>query len=299
MIINKIIETSIDLKTSDEIFSPDKKGVLLNKLKKRYINVCYQSIFILDIINIIRYSKTRLVDNRLDGGGTVDVMFEARGIMLNKNEVLNGCKVVQIASNAIIAELPVVVDSAMFNPGTSQVTIVGSPYVPIPHNIIYHNITDGLSQVDVEKLKLLIRDFNAELDLHKSIQANKPYELFKDIIYPYKTNQKFEVSQIGSKFTLLKLDINNFTDIDSGCLVYPSNINKTDTFDKFVYYSKEEVNTASISIVDSKAYTALSYMILQRIYYLQCLRGIYEEYDTPEKNQDMMIYWKVCQSLKQ
>jgi hypothetical protein len=327
MIITKIIESSVDLKTSDEIYSYNKKATLLEKLKKRYTNICYQSIFILDVINIIKYSKTRMVDNRLDGGASIDVMFEVRGIILNKNEVLNGCKIVQIASNAIIAEhkyagiflkidqklpsfsvsqiikkgqtIPISVDSIMFNPGTSQMTIIGSPYVPTPHTNVYHNITNEMTQSEVEKLKLLIADFNKELALHEKISKNKPYEIFKDIVYPYKTNQKFETSQLGSKFSTLKVNIEDLAHISDGCLLYPSDLNKLDSLDKFIYHAKDYVKIDNLTIVDARAYTALSYMILQRIYYLQGLRGIYEEYDTPEKNQDMITYWKVCQSIKQ
>jgi hypothetical protein len=67
--------------------------------------------------------------------------------------------------------------------------------------------------------------------------------------------------------------------------------------DDYLYYSKSAQNT-DLQIIQSPMYPAVSHIINLKLMYLRMLRGFSEQYNTPEKNQDMLAYWKVCSMLK-
>jgi DNA-directed RNA polymerase subunit E'/Rpb7 len=323
MHMTKVIETTIDLFNPKEIYTSNIPEMLIQKLKTRYSNKCYQSMLITDIIRIIKHSDIRMVDNRLDGAAYIDVQFEAVGIILVQNEILHGCKVTEVISNnSVIIEhkqaggliqadpknqiikiikkaqlIPVIIKDVRYNINQSEISIRAIPFVPIVTPNIYFNITNGITEQEQEKLSLLLTDYNAELTLHETIVSEKSYSVFKDLIYPFKTLQKYETSNIGLKFKPLSIDEKSLSEISNGCLVAPIEASKND--DGFVFHSKVVPSELKKNVVSSSLYSALADIINRRILYLMGLRGFTEQYNTPEKFQDLMVYWKVCASLKE
>lgn len=318
MIITKVLETSVDLFSDDDIYTIDLPAMLKKKLNERYANKCFSSTLILEVIDIIRYSDVTMVDNRLDGGAYVDVEFRVRGIVYTKGEVLQGCTAVNVSSNGIIIThehavgmmtndptkkvfsivkkdqlIPVVVTDSRYNVGKSQITITCKPYTPQAFSEVLYNINGGLSDKEKENIDLLIADLKSEEALHNKIKDSKSYEFFKNLIYPYKTTKKFNLSPIGSSFEAS--DVSACKDLRDGCITNPDA-----SLVKFVAVSKKKITSHSdIVTVESSLYPALSDIINQRYNYLTTLRGFVETYDTAEKNQVMMAYWKVCMSLKE
>ena len=317
MIEDKIIETSVDLLEPVDIYTVDLPKLLLDKLIKRYKGVCYSSMLITDVLEIIRYSDRYLVDNRLDGGCYVNVQCKVRGIILCKGEILHGCKVIKITNSNIIIDhkyvtgmmladpkrrvivlvrkdqlIPVIVNDVRYNIGKPQISIICIPYIPMPIKQIFYNINDNLSPEDTEKVDDLLTRITDELTIHNNIKNTKSYAFFRDVMYPYKTQQKFNMSPIGSKFNAVNLDIKSLLAIKDGCILLPDL--STD-----IQHSKNKLDTPNVQIIDSSYYPAISELLINKLNYLIALRGFAEQYDTPEKVENMLAYWKTCMSLKE
>jgi len=325
MLIKKVLETTIDLLDVNDIYTPNVQSMLMRKLKERYNGRCFSSMLITDIVDIVRYSDRKLVDNRLDGAAYIDVEFVAEGIIFVKNEVINGCKATKVSTSGVLVQnaitngmiiagsdkrtaemirvirkdqtIPVVVDDVCYNIYKPQIAMRCLPYVPIPCKTVYYNITELLSDADSAKISKLLDHLADEQKMHQPMQAAKSYEFFKNLVYPYKTVQKPELSPISSKFTPVDCELKQIQSIrEDQCLMYV----ETASLDgKFLYLNKTKLADPTATILSSPLYPALSEIIALRIRYLTTLRGLAEQYDTPEKNHDMLAYWKLCTVLKE
>lgn len=310
MIVNKILETTIDLFDSAEIYTADIESMLIKKLEARYRNKCFKSVLITEILKIIRYSDIKLVDNRLDGAAYINVQFEIKGIVLIKGEILTDCKVTEIITTGIIIEhkyagglimpgqktqiyniikkgqtIPVIISDVRYNIGQTEISIRGVPFTPQNNTNIYYNINYGLYDGEEYKLKQLLEDYNNELKLHNDIK-NKSYEFFKELLYPYKNYNK-------TKATPIDADFNKLSTIKD-CII--SYLGEEEKNDAFIY--KVEDNTKK-HVINAPLYTVLADIINRRIIYLQNLRELVTYYNTKEKIQEHMKYWQVCQMFKQ
>lgn len=325
-VVKKTLETSVDLYKASDIYAPNVSAMLVEKLTERYVGKCYQSMLIQKIDSIIKYSETHMVDNRLDGAAYIDVQFVVEGLILVQGELLHGCKVVDITQSGVIVThpnagglvmadakkqvikilkkdqiIPVNIQAARYNLNQPQITIRGTPYAPSIRTSVYYNITDIMSPEETEKLSELMEELSVELSLHAKISSEKTYKFFEELVYPYKTNQKFEMSQLGSKFTKITPDLKSILDIRDGCIIVPEESYKAPGLS--IYYSKKPMSQETVQnygiVIESQIYPAITDCISKRLMYLRNLRGFVEQYNTPEKIQEMMVYWKVCQSVKE
>lgn len=340
MIITKVLQTSIDLFTDDDIYNQNMEAVLMKKLTSKYANICYMSMLITNIKKIIQYSDVTMVDNRLDGGAYINVKFEVEGIILVQGEVLHDCKVIETATTGTIIEhkyaggliyadpkrqavkliqkdqvISVIVEKARYNVNQKQISIRGIPYIPLPPLDVYYQITDILSPEDTDKVDYLLNQLNEELKLHEPIKNEKSYEFFRDLMYPFKTLQKFKETKIGDQFKPVEIDLKSILEIHGGCLTAPTAASKQISNSNFLYHSKSvpdslldkftnQQSETLISkqrniLINSEMYSAISDIINRRILYLQALRGFVTQYDTQAKVMERMAYWRVCQSLKE
>jgi hypothetical protein len=305
--------------THDEIYCTNIKEMLIKKLRERYAKICFASMFILDVIEIIRYSDRIMVDNRLDGGAYINVQFKVNGVILLKGEVVHGCKVSKVLNNKIIISheyitgnmaadssnkiiglvglnktIPVIVDEVRYNVGTKCIVMMCRPYTPQPYPEIYYNITEV---TNMDKVLDVVNMIKEEEILHDKLKDGKLYTGYKTIIYPYKTARKFEQSAIGAKFTELSSKLDTLKDaVKSGQCITVVDY----SVDKFIYVADKHIShELPVTSVNTSLSTALSEILLNRLYYLQMLRGFVETYDTIEKNQEMVPYWKACTLLKE
>ena len=318
MLITKVLETSVDLYDPDDIYTLDAKALILKKLNERYQNKCFASLLILNVTEIIRYSNFIMVTDRLDGGAYADVQFKVEGIILTKGEVLQGCKVINVTSGGIIInhqyavgmltqdkykkafsiikkdqQIPVIVEDATYNVGKSQITISCKPYTPQPFNATIYNITSIISPADTEKLDLILTSLASEEKLHKNIKKDESYIFFKHLMYPYKTAQKFHLSPIGAQFKKIGLTLKELLEIRDGSLT-----SADITIDDFLVHANKPLSNME-KVIDSPLYPAISSILQERIVYLRTLREFAEYYNSVEKTQEMLAYWKICASVKE
>ena len=325
MLITKKITTSVDLLTPDAIFDPNIEKVIITLLTKRYVGKCFKSMLITAILKIINLSTIKMVSNRLDGGAFVDVTIEVEGIVYSKGEVLHNCKIIEITDMDITAEhktagikiqkdltsslfklltvgqvIPIIVGMSRYIIDQSSISIIGIPYSPIPIPYRYYNINSEISLDETEILGKMFDMINEEEKLHEKIKKEKTYEFFRDLTYPYKTNQKFESSEKAGKYSLKpsSLELKNILSLKDKVIVYPSEDNKM-LKRVFITEKKSLDNlTEHESIIDSSLYMAVADIATRYLQYLLMIRGFIETYPTVESNQKMILYWKTCKMLK-
>lgn len=322
MYITKVIDTTVDLLDPNDIYQHDIQALVTKKLFERYNKKCYQSMLILDIINIVRTGPVMMVDNRLDGGAYVDVQFKAGGIIFIRDEIINNCKVIEVHANAITVEheyagiklkkepggriskiltpgkhIPVVVDRVKYIAGQSNISMIGFPYIPSAEaEELYYNITSGITPEETEKLGVVIDMIEKEEKLHVILQKKKQYGFFRDLLYPYKVNQKFEQSTFAknNKLAPKSIELKTMLQINSGFVVYPDKIPKSKKI--FMWASGDSAPTSNA--INGPAYPILSSICNKYLLYLRALRGFVETYDKPAKMQPLITYWKLCKNAK-
>jgi DNA-directed RNA polymerase subunit E'/Rpb7 len=251
MLITKVLETSVDLiDPNSEIYAPDLESIILNILKNRYVGKCYNSILIVEIKKIIKKSLRKFVDNRLDGGASVDVCFEVEGHVFSTGEILHGCSIVETLNNAITAEnkyagiklqknqhnettsnkilqslsqkqiIPIIIQNVRYNLNKPKVSIIGSPYTPVYNKFVMINIVEGLNPAQFEKISYLLNQIKIEEELHLQYTKgteDKRYTLFKSIMYPFKSLQKIDQSKEFTNWKMkpISFDLNNKKDEDN------------------------------------------------------------------------------------
>jgi DNA-directed RNA polymerase subunit E'/Rpb7 len=317
-IVEKILETTIDLFGND-IYTLNINAMLMKMLSLRYKGKCFQSMLIMSINKIIKYSQIYLVDNRLDGAAYINVQFEVSGLVLIKGEVIHGCRAVEINNSGVIVDsetvggllhnntknniiniikkdqfVPVIVELARYTPNQNKITIRGTPYIPIVQPDVFYNITEPTSLEDMSKLDLLLKDLSEEMKIHNELMTKneKPYDYFKEIMYPYKTVQKFKQTNIGASFSEMKLNSAVITDINQGCIVSPQAAQKEKEL--ALFYSDTYLNGKDVLVIKSTLYSAIADIINRRLLYLRNLSGFVKYYETPKQIQDMIVYWRSC-----
>jgi DNA-directed RNA polymerase subunit E'/Rpb7 len=155
MHIKKFIQTTIDLFDAQDIYHPDREQIIRNVLVKRYVGKCYMASYILEILEIVRYSETYLVNDRLDGSANIDVQFCAKCMVLLHGEVFCGSIVEHVRTMDIITVsdcaisriirnerqiidrmikkgqmLPLTVDSVSYSVGRDKMSVNAYPTVP-------------------------------------------------------------------------------------------------------------------------------------------------------------------------
>jgi hypothetical protein len=321
MLIKKIQETSIDLMSPQEIYHHDMDSLLMQKLSARYTGRCFQSIYILSIVRIIRRSSIRMTITRLDGSASVDVQYEVEGLVLNPGDVLHGCKIIEIHNNAITAEhkyvgiklqknvtnkisqilqvgqtIPVIVQKVRYIPNQKNISMIATPYAPTINEDPIYRIKSALKPEEVEKLGMFTDQIDEELKLHGGIKNEKAYMFFQDLMYPYKNNIKYERTHIAEQMGMkpVALDLKSLIGITGGIVSMPSEDHLSN---KRIFYSKTTKVPEELQSVDIDMYPVAANYLNRYLSYLQTLRGFVETY-TGDSIKQMLAYWRLCKAVK-
>ena len=152
MIITKILETQLDIIKPSDIFSPDINNVILRLLKEKYEGKCYKSCLILKITQIIRASNIYMSYN-LDGSAFISVLFEVKGLIYQKGEIITDAVIVNKDSNGTVQcqtqyasihlrqdkvlnifknnqRIPLIVHKVRYILNQNNISILGKPFKP-------------------------------------------------------------------------------------------------------------------------------------------------------------------------
>lgn len=308
MYITKVLETSIDIKN---VYDNNISATIKKILEQRYNKKCFQGIYIVKILDIIRRSRIKLSVDRLDGYGTMNVQFRVEGIILVKHNVVHGCKITEIFPKMLTAEsdyiaskirkdntitkilsvgqiVPLVIEQVRYIPNSTKISVISNVYVPKPIPLVMYRNRNRLSPTQVDKLHILIEQINEEEQSHTKFHKDKRYTFFTDITYPYRTKMDFSKSKITKKFTKKELNLENIMNIEENTyIIYPDCTKK-------LFFIGE--NTA-IDYVEIDLFPLVANFFNQYLNYLYTIRGFMETYDT-ESIKKMVSYWKLCRKMK-
>ncbi len=105
-----------------EMYTKDIDGMILDKLRQTYNGRCENSTLIKDVKKIIKRSQIELARDRLDGSGTISVMFLAMALVYEQGSIMVGCEIVNIDRvNQIACKFK---DSLVYIPSNPKLSVL-------------------------------------------------------------------------------------------------------------------------------------------------------------------------------
>lgn len=323
MKVKKILETRLDIQNTNDIYCADYNSKLVNLLKERYNGRCYKSIYILDILRIVRRNTLICKNKVLDGSLYIDITFEVSGIVYEKGDIIHKCKIIQINNNgtmhakseyasliiknisgAIVfkefEEIPVIVNVVRYGIFDNEISISAIPLVPIIKKSTIFKI--------IEQHDKGIKNYNELFDfaeLQKNIdsvkniaKSNKTvYTFFKDLLYPFK---KVKTLKVGKS---LKIELQSLLELKNGDLVF----NPISNLDDDTYLilrgsdtdiKKIESDYTDISIVEIDKSEYIIHLLNEYNKNIDQLLEFLKVYDTQDKIKEKSHIWSLYKILK-
>jgi len=340
MIIKKILETYMDITDPKDIFSPNRDGMIMEKLTAKFVGVCYMSCFVVKVNKIIRRSYIYMKDT-LDGDAHTNVKFEVDAVVYQKNEIINGCKIIKKEPNGIIHGksdnagiqlsvqpnlsifnegdvVPVIVKRVRYNINQMAASVLAVPFIPMPFEPVYYNITGSLTKLQTDDLQSLLTQIKTEEEKIKKLNTNdkKIYAFFNDLISPSKVTKDSGKAFKNSK----KVNISSIMELKTG-LVYKPDLKYDDATVYYVDYQTKTKDTtsnletiseeqkgsvnavkkqvpASNNVVDESIYIVFYSLLLKYLTNIQTLQSFLIQYPTFATVQSSKDIWKMYSMLK-
>ncbi len=314
MKIVKAIHNTIDLKSVRDLYSPNYDQMILQKLKDKFVGVCFKSMYITEIKDIIYRTNFILKRKDLSGGATCDVIFNAAGIVYEKGEVIHNCEIIKIeedgsmiAKNDIASikidnntgasiykvgnKAPFLVEAVGYNPYSTEITIYALPLQPITMPIKIYQL-DKKKQFVISNTNEVVAEISAiEAEIVSIKKAkSKMCDIFKKLLYPYKEMQKFDKKN-------KTCDVTNIDELykainDNKMLYVP--VLEIDDNRVFITEDRPAIGI----ICELSADEIVINLLLQYKKNITIFLEFLTVYDTPEKAKDLNLIWSVYNTLK-
>lgn len=326
MIIKKIIETFLDISDPKEIFAPNRDEIILEKLRAKFVGICFMSCLIMSVNRIIRRSYVYMKDT-LDGDALTNIQFEVDAIIYFDGEIINGVTIVKKEPNGIIHAkskyagiqlsiqpnmtifkegdvVPVIVKRVRYNVNQNAASILAVPFMPSVYTPIYYNILGELSKIQIEELRYLITQIEIEEAKIKNLNAvdKKIFQFFIDLLNPISAKKSDRKDSKNIKL----INTKNILDIKTG-IIFNADNKFDETSISYMAKSSEMVSELSqinsgikqtLEIVDESIYIAIYSLLCQRLMNIQSLQSFlqfYPDFASVQKNKDI---WKMYTMLK-
>lgn len=321
MIIQKILETQLDLTDPMDIIDPDLIGMCTRHLIKKFVGRCFKSCLVVKINKIIRHSR-RYMSEDLSGSAYIYVTFEVDGITFSKGEIINGCNILKIEADGRIhakskyAGVQVRQDSAMgiykegqivpfitrrvlYNPAQLAISVEALPFVPFFPPLKIYKITSGLVDDDAEKIQSLFDKLGSIVGLISQRVRNDPNEkqaldFFQKLIYPFKQPTDYKLPGFE------KRKLSTIASVTSGYIYQPVESNITN---QEFYYSPHEIKEEGHEIKEEDVYEKDLMFIIDKllnraIQHYNTLSEFVDTYPTFAKVQEYKDVWRMFNMLK-
>jgi hypothetical protein len=304
MLDKKILETTLDIDEPTDIYSNERDKMIMNKLTEKYVGKCFHSCLVININKIIRRSFIYMKDT-LNGGATVNIIFEANVIVYHKGEVINGCKIIKKEPSGIMHAkseyagiqlnikadmsiykegdvVPIIVKMVRYNPNQTSISVSAHPFMPIDELPIYYNIVGDLStdqKTILNNILIRIKDEEKIID-NLSTTDKKIYKFFIDLLY-----NDTKKSKLVSK----KVSLTDMIELKNGIVFRPMKKYDDDTIQHL---------TRDQPSIDESPFIIFSIMLNKYISNLQTLSEFlkyYPSFASVQKNKEI---WKMYNMLK-
>ena len=327
MYIKKFIQATIDLFEARQIYHPDREQMIRDELHRRYVGKCFAACYITEILELVRYSETRMTSDRLDGSASIDVQFCARCIVFAVGEVFCGSRVSHVrlldiitASDNVVSRIirndrrnidktikqgqliPLTVESVSYSVGRDKMSVAAHPTVPadfVPRVLYCYEINDTLSAADKEKIEFFYSEIT-ELMARISAAPKEMLELFTEFLYPYAAPQ--DLKKIYKEFGELKplnllKDKEKILNLRSGSHVMtPPQIIKMEL--NIYSVAAPDKNSAQVKVHSTGAYVALAALFSEYLVYLNAMAALLAEYDSRAKLSENKYYFAAYREAK-
>lgn len=325
MILNKIIEVRLNIDNINDMFCSNYNDMIFKQLTERYVNKCFRSIYILEILRIIKRSKLTCKDKKLDGNTYIDILFEVQGIIYEKNEIIHDCEIIQINNNGIIhakskyaslqiknntgydifkpdEKIPVIINTVRYNLFQGDISVSANPLIPVDKEIAYYRIIEKdnneHNQLNVIKLMDAVKVLeNFIKKINKTNEGEKIINFFvKNLLYPYKKYQDYKKLYNCQKS---KIEITSFESLNNGDVIFRPSLYLTD--DTFYYQSADNLSNIineNKVILNITYYDAINHIIYDYMKDLLCLKGFLENYTSLSHIKKYSNIWQMYTRLK-
>lgn len=214
MEITKTYEKVMNLSAS-EMFANDLDGIIMDKLKSKYVGKCENSTFIKEILGITRRSMVEMTRDLLDGTGRLCIQFDAKAIVYEEGTIMVGCEIKNIEKTTSIVcmkdnlfiyikshpklrplkkgdKLIVQVSKAGYQKDQKIISIDAQMFFCPTDFIIYRIKCDNRSpppefQTAIKEKITTIQELEAKRDeALKNKNYKKKWDYFAELFYPYK-----------------------------------------------------------------------------------------------------------------
>ena len=319
MKVKKILETRLDILDIKNMYCSDYNEMILKILKDKYLLKCFKSIYVLDILRIIRKSALQCKSKVLDGSTYIDLTFEVLGIIYENGDIIHNCKIIQINNNGIMHakseyaslyiknilevhvfkendEIPVLVKMSRYNIYDNEISVSSIPLVPILKKSTIFQISDidvNQNQImelfDFKELEQLENDIEIMSKSHKSV-----FNFFKELLYPFK-----KISITPGKKNKISLD--NMQLLQQLDMIYMPNSYLID--DSYLVLNNSDKNKIMSMYDDTSILNINKQDLILHIlnnYYRNLTHFIefLKIYDTAEKIKNKSQFWSLYKTFK-
>lgn len=276
MLLIKQFCSSIYLEDPNIIYSKNIKEVLLDAIKSKFENKCYQGCLIISVLELIDNSLLKYISTRNNSSVVCDVMFKCECISYVKYEILHNCEIKKIGVHAIICKnkdtavyiksnkelqtlkegqlIPVIVVDSRYSISNDCITIRAIPFTPVVNNDVYKmSYTSNVDYNSITGYK--------ELSQKKSELKSKDSKFFTDLVFPYKSELKEWTN----------------TDIDNVL----SKKHKYIRFVSFKIMYSDNIDESKYNIIEEDYGNILPVFIQNSILYYNTINGLCDTY--PDK----------------
>ena len=312
MRITKKLETRLDI-SSNNMYCSDYNKNFMKILKNKYLNRCYKSIYITDILQILNRSPIHCKTKTLDGEAYVDILFEVSGIVYEEEEIIHNCKIIEIINDSMIAkseyasmqikiinnitvfkkgeEIPIIVKKVAYKPFENGIAIVAIPFVPIIKPVIYYKISSDSIQVNKSTQLFDFKNLDKTIDTLKSLRKNKiSYKFFLEFIYPYKKYRQTPGKGIS-------LTLENLNKLKKGDIVYQPEAYLDD--DNYFLLSDKDADKLKLMFVEIDKNQLIFHIL--NLYEKRLIKLIefIQIYNSKEKIKEKENVWKMYDLFKE
>ena len=324
MIITKIFETGITIDDPFIMYSNNVDNEIMNLLRKYFVNVCYKSCYVLEIIRIIKRSR---LEAHIDTSGDmfVCVVFEAKVIVYQPNEIIADATIVNKDSSGGVQcttdkcaidvapskalnmfnnddKIPVSCTKLRYMYRMNKISTIASLFRPVVNRdpVVFKCSTEGTA-IDPTTL---IKDYS---DLVRQIESGKDErtEFFVKLLYPYPKGQTPDyVLQLKASGILNKEDNVELVDFLSpetykpGYYVLPDTLNLSTHTCYYIPFGTG-MDTNLPNYVDETIQSVMETFVGEYLIYLSSIESLLNRYKSFDDMKKHQVLLKIFNKQKQ
>jgi hypothetical protein len=225
MLVEKIFTVTVNIQDANNYLS-NPETILNSILRRRFIGKCYQSVFIIDILEIIERAPCRIQRTNLSAHGFVDVQFKAEVSIVMPGDILNNVTIYDSNSKFIRGEsntdgsasvvvmgkdsnitgvvrkdqiISIRVKQMDYSPNRDKFTAIGIP-VTCEKSVILYNVTGKMDKRMYRHLQPICKNIEDMLQTRENLMKLNSNALIRmeSVIYTYSTFANDKIHKVDN-----------------------------------------------------------------------------------------------------